>query len=70
MIALLALWPAFSAINERANQNPAPVQLAEPGIKLAQAGGFPDWQVRFMEPDARLARTWQAPGADRPVRLE
>lgn len=70
VIVLLALWPAFSAINERANQNPAPVQLAEPGIKLAQTGGFPDWQVRYMEPDARLARTWQVPGADRPVRLE
>ena len=70
VIALLALWPAFSAINERLNRNPAPVQLAEPGVKLSQSGGFPDWQVRFMEPDARLARTWQVPGADRPVRLE
>lgn len=70
VIVLLALWPAFSAINERANRNPAPVQLAEPGIKLAQTAGFPDWQVRYMEPDARLARTWQVPGADRPVRLE
>lgn len=70
VIALLALWPAFSAINERMNRNPAPVQLAEPAIRLDQAGGFPDWQVRYMEPDARLARTWQVPGADRPVRLE
>lgn len=70
VIALLALWPAFSAVNERVNRNPAPVQLAEPGVKLAQVGGFPDWQVRYMEPDARLARTWQVPGADRPVRLE
>ena len=70
VIVVLALWPAFSAINERANHNPAPVELAEPAIRLDQAGGFPDWQVRFMEPDARLARTWQVPGADRPVRLE
>lgn len=70
VIVLLALWPAFSALNERANRNPAPVDLAEPAIALAPAGGFPDWQVRYMEPDARLARTWQVPGADRPVRLE
>jgi len=70
VIVVLALWPAFSAINARANHNPAPVQLAEPAIRLDQAAGFPDWQVRFMEPDARLLRTWQVPGADRPVRLE
>ncbi|WP_159628353.1 exosortase A [Massilia puerhi] len=70
VIGLLALWPAFSFVNERANLNPAPVQLGEPDIRLAQASDFPDWQVRYMEPDARLLRTWQVPGAERPVRLE
>ena len=70
VIALLAVWPAFSHFNDRANFNPAPVQLAAPQIALDQVGGFPDWQLRYMEPDARLARTWQMPGADRPLRVE
>lgn len=70
VIALLALWPAFSHFNDRANFNPAPVDLATPRIALEQTGNFPDWQVRYMEPDARLARTWLAPGSARPLRFE
>jgi len=70
VIAIAAVWPAFAAFNDRANYNPLPVKLATPAIGWEQTGGFPDWQVRYMEPDMRLARTYRAAGAERPLRLE
>ena len=70
VIAIAAVWPAFALFSDRANHNPLPVDLAAPAVKWEQVGSFPDWQVRYMEPDARLARTYRAPGSDRPLRLE
>jgi len=70
VIAIAAVWPAFAAFNDRANYNPLPVNLAAPSIGWEQTGGFPDWQVRYMEPDMRLARTYRAAGSERPLRLE
>lgn len=70
VIAIAAVWPAFATFNDRANHNPKPVELAVPTIGWEQTGGFPDWQVRYMEPDMRLARTFRAAGSERPLRLE
>lgn len=69
-VLLAAVWPVFAWYNDRANHNPAPVDLAEPGLAWQVAAGFPDWQVQYMEPDARLARTYERAGIDRPVRLQ
>ena len=70
VIVIAAVWPAFSAFNDRANYNPLPVNLATPSIGWQQGAGFPDWQVRYMEPDMRLARTYRGAGSERPLRLE
>lgn len=70
VIAIAAIWPAFAAYSDRANHNPNPVNLAVPSIGWEQVGSFPDWQVRYMEPDARLARTYRAAPGERPLRLE
>lgn len=69
VVVLAAVWPAFAAFNDRANLDPRPVVLAEPAVGWAPAAGFADWQVRFMEPDARLTRVYRAP-AGRPVKLQ
>ncbi|MBQ5948149.1 exosortase A [Massilia sp. ST3] len=69
-VLVAALWPAFAVFNDRANHNPAPVQLAEPSLAWQVAAGFPDWRVDYMEPDARLERTYTRTGVDRPVRLQ
>ncbi len=70
VIAIAAVWPAFAVFNDHANHNPKPVNLAVPSIGWEQSAGFPDWQVRYMEPDMRLARTFRAAGSERPLRLE
>jgi len=70
VIAVAGLWPAFAAFNDRANHNPAQVALAEPALGWQVAAGFPDWRVDYMEPDARLERTYTRAGVDRPVRLQ
>ncbi|WP_020655397.1 exosortase A [Massilia niastensis] len=70
VVALAALWPAFAAFSDRANHNPAQVRLAEPALSWQVAAGFPDWEVRYMEPDAQLARTYERAGLDRKVRLQ
>ncbi|MEH6433570.1 exosortase A [Massilia sp. DD77] len=70
VVLVAALWPAFAAFNDRANHNPVPVRLAEPGLAWQVAAGFPDWRVDYMEPDARLERTYTRTGVDRPVRLQ
>lgn len=69
VVALCAVWPAFAAFNERANHNPQEVVLPEPKISWPYAAGFADWEVRYMEPDARLARAYSAPDG-RPVKLQ
>ncbi len=69
VMALSAVWPAFAAFNERANHNAQEVVLSEPKLVWPYAASFPDWQVRFMEPDARLARAYSAPDG-RPVKLQ
>ena len=69
VVAVAAAWPAFAAYNDRANHNPQPVALAAPNVGWPAAAGFPDWQLDYMEPDARLARTYAAPDG-RPVRLD
>ena len=69
VVALSAVWPAFAAFNDRANLNPQPVVLAEPGVALPLAPAFPNWQVDYMEPDARIARTYRMPEG-RPVLLQ
>jgi exosortase A len=69
VVALSALWPAFAVFNDRANHNPEPVKLAEPALAWPLATGFPDWQVRYMEPDARLAHAYRSPGGQ-PVFLQ
>ncbi|MFC0250926.1 exosortase A [Massilia consociata] len=61
VVALAAVWPAFAAFNDRANHNPEPVALDEPAVAWPLAAAFPDWQVAYMEPDARLARVYQSP---------
>lgn len=69
VLLLCAAWPAFAVFNDRANHNPQPVALAEPAVSWPRAASFPDWQVDYMEPDARLARIYSAP-AGRPVLLQ
>lgn len=69
VFAMAAVWPAFASYNDRANHNPQPVVLAAPDLAWPAASGFPDWQLDYMEPDARLARTYAAPDG-RPVRLD
>lgn len=69
VVAVAAAWPAFAAYNERANHNPQPVVLAALDLAWPAAAGFPDWQLDYMEPDARLARTYAAPEG-RPVQLQ
>ena len=70
VVLVAALWPGFAVWNDRANHNPDPVKLAEPGLGWQVAAGFPDWRVEYMEPDARLERTYARTGIDRPVRLQ
>jgi exosortase A len=69
VLAMTAAWPAFAAYNDRANHNPQPVGLALPALGWPQTAGFPDWQVDYMEPDARVVRTYLSPEG-RPVRLQ
>ncbi|BDT56887.1 exosortase A [Massilia varians] len=69
VVAMAAAWPAFAAYNDRANHNPQPVDLALPALGWPQAAAFPDWQVDYMEPDARVLRTYRSPEG-RPVRLQ
>ena len=69
VVAMAAAWPAFAAYNDRANHNPRPVDLALPALAWPQAAVFPDWQVDYMEPDARVLRTYRSPEG-RPVRLQ
>jgi exosortase A len=68
-LALAALWPALAAWSARANHNPAPVTLAPVASGWTRAGAFPDWTIRYMDPDARHEAAFQAPGDARPVRL-
>lgn len=60
VLAICALWPAAAMVGERANHNPAPVQLDLAGIGLPQAAEFTDWKPAYLEPDARLHRVYQA----------
>jgi exosortase A len=69
VVAVIAAWPAFAAFNDSANHNPQPVTLAVPALAWPVAAGFPDWQVDYMEPDARVARTYRSPEG-RPVLLQ
>jgi len=69
VIAVAAMWPAFAAVNERANHNPAPVELIEPGIAWPRAAVFPDWEVHYMEPDGGIKRVYTAPSG-LPVQLQ
>jgi len=69
VLLLGAALPAFAAFNERANHNPQPVALAEPAVGWPLAPAFPDWQVDYMEPDARYARVYASPEG-RPVLLQ
>ncbi|RLM49159.1 exosortase-associated EpsI family protein, partial [Halobellus sp. Atlit-31R] len=69
VVILCAVWPAFAAFNERANHNAREVVLPEPKLSWPFAAGFADWQVRYMEPDAQLARAYSAPDG-RPVKLQ
>jgi exosortase A len=69
VVAMAAAWPAFAAYNDRANHNPQPVTLALPALGWPQASGFPDWQVDYMEPDARVTSTYRAPDG-RPLMLQ
>lgn len=69
VVAVAAAWPAFAAYNDRANHNPQPVALAIPDLAWPVAPGFPDWQVDYMEPDARVARAYRSPEG-RPVLLQ
>ncbi len=69
-MALAAVWPAFAEYNDRANDNPAPVALAAPDIGWSHSlDGFPAWEIRYMEPDARLDGVYRAPGEARAVRM-
>jgi exosortase A len=70
VVALAALWPAFAVFNDRANHNPAPVRLGPLALSWPVTGAFPDWQVRYMEPDARLSGVYRESDAARPVKLE
>jgi len=69
VVAIAAVWPAFAAYNDRANHNDQPVVLDAPGVAWDTAAGFPDWQVDYMEPDARVVRVYRAPDS-RPVQLQ
>ena len=69
VVAVAAMWPAFAAVNERANHNPQPVLLSEPAVAWPQTAGFPAWEVAYMEPDARVKRVYGAPDG-RPVQLQ
>nr|WP_314542793.1 exosortase A [uncultured Massilia sp.] len=59
VLVLSAAWPVAAYVGERANHNPAPVQLAAIDVKLPQAAAFADWQPDYMEPDARFERAYR-----------
>ncbi|OON59514.1 exosortase A [Massilia sp. KIM] len=65
--ALVALWPALAALNERAVALPQPSRLAQPALAWESAPPFTSWRPDFVDPDARLDRTLAAGGA--PVAL-
>ena len=69
VVAVAAAWPAFAAFNDRANHDPRPVALSVQELAWPVAAGFPDWQVDYMEPDARVARAYRSPEG-RPVLLQ
>lgn len=69
VVAVAAAWPAFAAFNDRANHDPRPVALSVAELAWPAAAGFPDWQVDYMEPDARVARAYRSPEG-RPVLLQ
>ncbi|VXC20287.1 exosortase A [Massilia sp. 9I] len=69
VVALAAVWPAFAFYNDRANHNEQAVVLPEPKVSWPYAASFADWQVDYMEPDARLARAYSAPDG-RAVKLQ
>jgi len=67
VLALCALWPALAAYGERANHNPAPVELGQLAIGWPQTGEFADWKPDYMRPDAVVHRSYQRGAA--PVAL-
>jgi exosortase A len=66
-VAMVALWPALAALNERAVALPQPSRLAAPALTWQDAPVFTNWRPDFVDPDARLDRTLAAGGA--PVAL-
>jgi len=62
VLALCAAWPAAALVGERANHNPAAVQLERIEVALPQAPEFTDWKPAYQAPDARLHRVYQQGG--------
>jgi EpsI family protein len=58
VLAVSALWPALALNAERANHNPAPVELGELAIGWPQIAPFADWKPNYMEPDVALRRSY------------
>jgi exosortase A len=69
VFALAAVWPALAQYVDRANTNPAPVQLPAVASTWQAAPAFTDWQLDYMAPDARFDGAFRSNAADRPVGL-
>ncbi len=59
VLAVCALWPALAAYGERANHNPAPVDLKDVAVGWPQVASFSDWVPAYMEPDVALHRSYR-----------
>ncbi|WP_296951517.1 exosortase A [uncultured Massilia sp.] len=61
VLALCAVWPAAAWVGERANHNPAPVDLAPiaQALALPPAPEFTDWKPAYLAPRARLHRVYR-----------
>jgi len=59
VLLVCGFWPALALVGERANDNPAPVRLADIAVTAPEARDFADWKPFYMEPDARFHRAYQ-----------
>ena len=59
VLVLCAVWPAAAFVGERANHNPARVDLGGLALALPQAPEFTDWTPAYLEPSARLHRVYR-----------
>ena len=64
VIAMTAIWPLFATYNDRATDNPRPVNIGNVGVRWANAPAFSAWVPRYATPDATFSGVFQPPDAD------